>query len=85
MKKGTQYLLLFVWVLISTGLLARWWITSLFQYINFPQPVWNYLAKLYAVENADQGGDLEVLVGLLTSLIVVVVLTAIALNWVSKK
>lgn len=67
-----------LWILFATGVLTRWWVTDLFQYLNFPQSTWDWLTQIYGVKNADQGGNLEILIGLGASFTVVITLTLLA-------
>ena len=76
--RKTHRIFLLVWIAVASWSLSRWWLGTQGNVINLPASVWNWLADLYGVTNAEQGADLEGVVGLSGSLVFVTLLTCLA-------
>jgi len=81
MKKATRVCLIGLWVLIATGLLARWWIISPSSAVipDFPPSFWRWLIDLLNAH--DQKSVVVIWVGLCLSFIIVSISTL--LGWVA--
>lgn len=77
MKKALRGILFGLWLIVTSVLLTRWWLTSPgSEFIpDFPDAFWLWLSKLFGVEGAESMADLTILVGFILSLIVVSALT----------
>lgn len=78
MKKAASYLLAILGVFVSAGLLARLWLTRPEIFPAFPKPLAEYLVTLYGAQNAEEIADLELVVALCLSLVIVSGLTLFA-------
>ena len=67
--------LLGLWVLVASWSLSYWWQTHPDTVLNLPDFIWDWLANLYGVDNAEHVADLVSIVALVGSLIVVSALT----------
>jgi hypothetical protein len=79
MKKGYRYLFIGVWLIFATASLALWWLKNPDMYPTFPTPFWEWLGQLYGATCCEEQADLELLVRLSLSLLVVSLLTFIVL------
>jgi hypothetical protein len=79
MKEAIRVGLVGLWVLLASGFLTRWWITSPNSAVipDFPPSFWRWLIDLFDAH--DQKSIVVIFVGLCLSLIVVSLLTL--LGW----
>lgn len=80
MKRAARFALLFISVLASSVLLTRLWLTRPDLFPEFPKPLAEYLVHIYGAQDAEQVADLELLVGLVLSFVVVSAIAALV--WV---
>ena len=79
MKRGYRYILLGAWLVVMTGMLALWWLEHPDTYPSFPDRFWEWLGQLYGAACCDEQADLELLLRLSLSFVVVSFLTFFAL------
>ena len=79
MKKGYRYTLIGVWVVLATASLALWWLKNPDMYPTFPASFWEWLGQLYGATCCEEQADLELLVRLSLSFLVVSLSTFIVL------
>lgn len=72
MRKTLRFFLAGLWILLATGFLTRWWLTSLSAEIlpKLPEAFWTWLI-LDVFGDANRKGDAAILVGLCLSFLVV--------------
>ena len=75
MSKAIQISLAGLWILVSSALLTRLWLTHPGLFPTFSTPLAEYLVNLYGAQNAEEVADLEILVGLFISLLIVSMLS----------
>lgn len=85
MKGSIQVVALVLWIALASMLLTRLWLIQPELFPAFPKPVAEYLAALYGAQNAEDVADLEILVGLSISALVVSALTFLSLTIWRKK
>lgn len=79
MSKFTRYLLLAVWTLIATLGLTYFWIHWLARFIYFPDAFWLWVfANVPGFWDGESAYDLEVLIYMAASFVVVVIGTWLA-------
>ena len=84
MKKNTQRVVLFAWIVVSTIALARLWLVRTDLFPPVPQPFAIWLTEQYGATNAEEIRDLEVLLGLGGAFIIMTSLTFLALALLRK-
>lgn len=79
MKKAIRVGLIGLWVLLASGFLTRWWMTSPSSAVipDFPTSFWRWLIDLFDAH--DQKSVMVIWVGLCMSLIIVSLLTILGL------
>ena len=71
MKRSLRYLMIGFWVLFATAGLALWWLKNPEMYPVFPESFWEGLSQFYGVTCCEEQADLELLVRLTLSFLVV--------------
>lgn len=77
MKKGLRFSLFGLWITISTVIVARLWLTHPDSVPRFPESFWIWLIGVYGSKNGEELADLELLVALCLSLVVMLVLSLV--------
>jgi len=75
MKKVYRNILIGLWTIIATIALARWWLVNPESFPTLPEPLWEWLSKIYGATCCEEQADLEILVSLSLSFIVISLLT----------
>lgn len=79
MTKALRIGLIALWLLFSTGFLARWLLTQLRMQANLPESFWLCLGDVFDIQDAEGQVVLEVWLGLTSSFLIMSLLTR--LGW----
>jgi hypothetical protein len=71
MKRPILAVALVLWIVAASLLLTRFWLIHHEMFPEFPRPIADYLVLLYGAQNAEEVGDLEILIGLSMSVPIV--------------
>lgn len=77
MKKALHSCALVLWLLAGTILLSRWWYANPDHFPHFHESFWRYLDRLFGVVNVDDAQNVEILVVVVASFLVVAAVTTI--------
>jgi len=78
-KKVYRFSLTGLWIVFATASLALWWLKNPNMYPAFPEPFWEWVDQIYGVACCEEQADLELLVRLSLSFLVISSLTFIIL------
>jgi len=82
MKKAYRNTLIGLWLIIATISLARWWLLNPESFPTLPEPLWEWLSKVYGATCCEDQADLEIFVSLGLSFIVISLFTIfVVLLW----
>jgi hypothetical protein len=77
-KKSVRISLVGLWLLVSSVVLTRLWLTHPDIFPAFHKPLAEYLITLYGAQNAEEVADLEIVLGLCLSLLITSAVTSFA-------
>jgi hypothetical protein len=79
MKKIYENILIALWTIIATFVLARWWLINPDLFPTLPETLWERLSDAYGATCCEEQADLELLVSLSLSFVVVLSFTLLVL------
>lgn len=79
MRKGYKNFLIGTWIVVGTLLLALGWLNYPAMYPDLPEPLWQWLRQLYGLTSCEDQADLELMVRLSLSFMVISLLTFVFL------